>query len=94
MYAAVQVPLLLSGLSRRSPQHQAVALRVITTALSALQPAAGGSYSQVTVPGCSSPVNAVNLLPPGMKLDSNSCVPTCKHGGNLLRESNVKDAKS
>lgn len=57
------MPLLLSGLSKRTPQHQAVALRVVTQALSSLQPAPGGSYSQVTVPGCSSPVNAVNLIP-------------------------------
>lgn len=59
----LQVPLLLSGISKRAPQHQAVALRVITQALSALQPAAGGSYSQVTVPGSTAPVKAVQLLP-------------------------------
>jgi hypothetical protein len=45
-----QVPLLLSGLSQRPSQQQAVVLRVVMTALSQLQPAPGGTYSQVTVP--------------------------------------------
>ncbi|KAF6252865.1 proteasome stabiliser ECM29 [Scenedesmus sp. NREL 46B-D3] len=41
------VPLLLSGVARRPKQHRVVALRVATAALSHLQQAPGGSYSQV-----------------------------------------------
>jgi hypothetical protein len=64
------VPLLLSGISKRAQQHRAVALRVATAALSMLQQAPGGSYSQViakTISSSSSsskPVRAVSLLPP------------------------------
>uniref|UniRef100_A0A383W1Y8 Proteasome component Ecm29 N-terminal domain-containing protein n=1 Tax=Tetradesmus obliquus TaxID=3088 RepID=A0A383W1Y8_TETOB len=67
------VPLLLSGISRRAQQHRAVALRVATAALSLLQQAPGGNYSQVIAvtdkssrssSSSSKPVAAVSLLPP------------------------------
>jgi hypothetical protein len=58
-----QVPLLLNGLAARPSQQQAVALRVASTALSQLQAAAGGTYGQVKVPGSSSFLDALSLLP-------------------------------
>lgn len=58
------MPLLLTGISTRPAQHKAVALRAVTAALSLLQPAPGGSYSQVVAAGSSTPINAVSLLPP------------------------------